>query len=133
MIEHTALVVVALASLAFAISLAAPESATSGYSFSLNGKPIAPSQRSLRSLHIDKDGVLVYLDDLVLLVDEEGPHEFKGDLDKNGRLYELVDGKEHLIGLKTGPSYAEDSVRTLRPFSGLTVRMGRVCVPAPKR
>jgi hypothetical protein len=111
--------VVGLISSVFASGLAASGNDGGEYSFSLNGKNIEPRHQSLRSLGIDRDGILVHLDDLVLVIDRKGSHDFHGDPDKNGLLFEFVAGEKQLVGIKTGRHYGQGAENRLTPFSGL--------------
>ena len=120
MLRIVGLVVAALLPLVFLIGIVAQGGGADDYSFSLNGKPIEPHAEALRDLGIDADGVLVHLPDLVLLIDKPGHHAFTSDLDKDGKLYDLTDGKKQLIGLRTQMSYEGSARVQVNPFAGLT-------------
>ncbi len=93
---------------------------TDDFSFTLNGKPIDPLWRTLRSLGIDGGEVLVSLDRVTMLMDRVESYAFVGNVEKDGKLYVERNGKRQLIGIKTGRSYGGDKNTPVDPFAGMT-------------
>lgn len=89
-------------------------------SFTLNGESIDPYwHRTLESLHIDQDRILVSIEGLVLIMDSASSYEFNGDLRKDGKLYHKVGDDSHLVGLIVQNIYKDETKSKIDPFSDL--------------
>ena len=89
------------------------------FSFTLNGESISPSCRTLKSLGINRDKVIVSLGKLVLLLDRKPTYALTGDYWNDGKLYLEASGKKRLIGLVAHEVYKDGGNRVVDPFVDL--------------
>lgn len=103
----------------YAVFAAEAKDESRAISVSLNGEMPYSTCRPLKSVGIDRQEVLLTLDNITLIMDGASSYTFTGTLDKDGKLFLMQGGKRQLVGLKTGWSFENDRRMKINPFADL--------------